>query len=1473
MDSITRQLTLLYLGLCAAALAACSGPTATQCEATGILCPQGSHCAAAQPICISDMNLCGNAHLDQPIRDANGNPDLKDPRNEICDDGNNIDGDGCSADCRSDETCGNGHLDQPIKINGILDLKDPRNEDCDTPLQLDPKTGIFCSAVCKFEKCGNGVMDMEIGEQCDDGNTVGGDGCSADCKWVERCGNGHTDQPFRDSNGNPDLNDPRNEICDDGNNIDGDGCASDCRSTENCGNGKIDPGEECDDGKTPEGVSNNANDRDCRADCTINRCGDGFANTHGSHREACDGAPQAPVHDRTTRPTETAICNADCTAPRCGDGIVNQLFSPSAEGHEQCDPPSVASGCSANCRFEHCGNSVVDPGEQCDDGNNARGDGCFDCRFETCGNGRVDPGEQCDDGNNASGDGCSGSTSPLGACVIEFCGDSVVNDATTHTHEQCDTAGINSATCNFNCTMPVCGDGIVNSLFSPSAEGVEQCDPPSVATGCSARCRFEHCGNGVVDPGEQCDDGNTTKGDGCFDCRFEACGNGRVDPGEQCDDGNSVSGDGCSGGAVADGGCRIEFCGDTVTNNANPQRHTHEDCDDGGINSATCNFNCTTATCGDGIVNPQFTAPGAAGPEQCDPPSEANGCSATCRFEHCGNGVKDPGEECDGNDFGSGGNPNGFTCAADCHIQQCGNGRVDPGEQCDDGNNTSGDGCSGSTSPLGACRIEFCGDTVTNNANAQRHTHEDCDDGGIDSATCNFNCTTATCGDGIVNPLFTAPGAAGPEQCDPPSEAKGCSTDCRFEHCGNHVKDPGEECDGTDFGPDGNPDALICAADCHIERCGNGRLDPGEQCDDGNSVSGDGCTGGSLTTGGCVFEFCGDHVINNTNTTTHVHEDCDDGGLSATCNLGCTTARCGDSIVNPLFTAPGADGPEQCDPPSEANGCSATCRFEHCGNHVKDPGEECDGTDFGPNGNPLGTLICSASCHIQRCGNGILDPGEQCDDGNNVSGDGCSGSLSPLGACVLEVCGDSVPNNNNPVSHTHEDCDSGGVNRQACNFNCTTPACGDGIVNPAFTPLDAPGPEQCDPPSETNGCSASCQFEHCGNGIKDPGEECDLEDFGPAGNPGNFTCAADCHIQRCGNRRIDPGEECDDGNTLSFDGCSSSCIIEFCGDGIPNNNNAANHTHEACDDGGVSTTCNANCTAAHCGDGIVNPLFVPLGALGGEQCDPPSPGHGCSITCQFEHCGNGIKDPGEECDLDDFGLGGNPDGTLVCSAECHIERCGNGRIDPGEACDDGNADACGTCSDDCKSIISAAAATGLLLTPPGSAYHEGDFFILDDGLTMFMVTFTKLNISGPGIIQFDGTETTTQMADQIANTIRGSGLRIDPVVIGSTGIVTLANRQPTTKGNQHTANMVTAVGFFLSDLAGGKAGDCANATGCLTDTDCLSYRCDRTTQTCAACTVSTDCSTNLCVGSRCQVCTQDGECGGPGHHCTNGVCQ
>ncbi len=89
--------------------------------------------------------------------------------------------------------------------------------------------------------CGDGTQDP--GEECDDGNNVDGDGCSAVC--TDECGNGVLDGV---------------EECDDGNNVDGDGCSAVC--TDECGNGVLDGVEECDDG-------NNVDGDGCSAVCEI----------------------------------------------------------------------------------------------------------------------------------------------------------------------------------------------------------------------------------------------------------------------------------------------------------------------------------------------------------------------------------------------------------------------------------------------------------------------------------------------------------------------------------------------------------------------------------------------------------------------------------------------------------------------------------------------------------------------------------------------------------------------------------------------------------------------------------------------------------------------------------------------------------------------------------------------------------------------------------------------------------------------------------------------------------------------------------------------------------------------------------------------------------------------------------------------------------------------------------------------------
>jgi cysteine-rich repeat protein len=144
-------------------------------------------------------------------------------------------------------------------------------------------------------------------------------------------------------------------------------------------------------------------------------------------------------------------------------------------------------------------------------------------------------------------------------------------------------------------------------------------------------------------------------------CAGNSCGNGVVDPGEMCDDGNTVSGDGCRGDCM-----KIEMCGDGVID-------VGEECD----NTTSCEPNCTLPRCGNGILDPG---------EVCDDGNtmSGDGCNASCSStESCGNGILDPSEGCDMGAANS--DAPDALCRNNCTLRRCGDGILDPmaGEQCE----------------------------------------------------------------------------------------------------------------------------------------------------------------------------------------------------------------------------------------------------------------------------------------------------------------------------------------------------------------------------------------------------------------------------------------------------------------------------------------------------------------------------------------------------------------------------------------------------------------------------------------------------------------------------------------------------------------------------------------------------------------------------------------------------------------------
>ena len=79
--------------------------------------------------------------------------------------------------------------------------------------------------------CGNGKLESPA-EECDDGNTVDGDDCTARCK-IAVCGDGIVNE--------------NSETCDDSNDVDTDNCTNECQIAS-CGDGVVWAGvEPCDD--------------------------------------------------------------------------------------------------------------------------------------------------------------------------------------------------------------------------------------------------------------------------------------------------------------------------------------------------------------------------------------------------------------------------------------------------------------------------------------------------------------------------------------------------------------------------------------------------------------------------------------------------------------------------------------------------------------------------------------------------------------------------------------------------------------------------------------------------------------------------------------------------------------------------------------------------------------------------------------------------------------------------------------------------------------------------------------------------------------------------------------------------------------------------------------------------------------------------------------------------------------------------
>ncbi|MDH5718150.1 MAG: DUF4215 domain-containing protein [Spirochaetia bacterium] len=1178
---------------------------------------------------------------------------------EQCDDGNTTNGDNCSSTCQFESVCGDG-------VKELIEVCDDGNT----------TAGDGCSPTCESETCGNGTIETENGEECDD-NTASVV-CNSNCT-ATACGD------FI-------VNATAGETCDDGNTTSGDGCSGFCQTEApiTCGNGTCDAATET-----------NAN---CPDDCPLlgGSCGDG----------TCDIASETSV-----------TCTLDCS---CGDGV--------------CDIFEEGTGtCSTDCSSTYCGDGTCNGTESTTNCYDDCGSLCNDgaCNgFETKNGCPAD----CPENNSYStatvltlGTLYNDSISSVGYYSITALADSTYCTITVSNVTNLDVkmsiyyeyVGYYIADKYVNSES---GIGSGESSFYPVSQNetffVKINDANYSIAGSYqiiANCYSGTepvCGNGILEVTEQCDDGNNTNRDDCS----SLCIDEIIDLG-------SIPLDTIKNGNIDDYHYTHQYSFSATAN----QIYAIWWNDIYGDGTQTAYVQVSAIGMSSGTEYLSWSLNGYGSKVILPPISETillkvrtYGTSTTYHGSYqvkvtapnCGDNTIEFGEVCD-----DGNNTAGDGCSPWCRLEECANGYLDIGELCDDGDTGNNDGCSAE------CFIE---ETISTSIVADNTVHTSAFDAGYDKREYTFNVNAGTLyniwwnsgndGDGTQTALLSVTVY---------NNAGNIMYDINSNYLGDWVN-------GYSYSIDINPTftgtVTIVIRPLNLlnsskgtfqlkvktPACGDGEIDNTENCEDGNFIDNDGCMAN------CTFD-----TVNPIPLTFGQWED---GRLVNTTDVAKytfpVTAGAGERYVVRWNDELAGDGTQTGDIVVKVTGnTSGTIFINNLTNGFtpiifastinENVTVEVRIQNAATVGD-LGTFQVYAAQSV--CGDAYIDAplGEKCDDGNIAVSDGCSD------LCQVET-----------QTITMDSWINGQITSQIpfkeYIFNVTAGEkyriyWNDSFEGDASQTLGIKVSANDNSPynyftGQTYGYYTPKLINVLNTGVM----TITVQPYS-AGNTGTFQLYIEQAI--CGDHIIDTeiGEQCDDGNLLNTDKCSNVC--EFIPIGValdtlyaetmltdvPAHIFAVSVTSGTTYrvwwndsvDGNASQTINIQVSAAdvtsgtgfftginhgysniqyftaiNTGDVYVTMEPVTTGTVGIYQ-----------FEIQTAFCGDGWVAPGETCDD-----GNVADDLNGCDAFCQVNNvCGNGVLESAaETCDDGNTVNYDGCSEICQTEppISIGFETGI----------------------------------------------------------------------------------------------------------------------------------------------------------------------------------